>query len=369
MYDDYFVKYHGDIYIDRGGSSSRKLNRLLKKQRCKTPSIKVVNKFHSGVIEEYFDGTIYEFLNKARDNSKLRYLYFDDGALLGEGIEITYLGKNKLYFLDFGFLDWKFEIGDIVDLGTDKRYEVVFPIIFPFGDKPQLYSVANVFNLKFRDGMATPNLQYDLIDLETGYSPAESFSSHFNLVEKAKIWMINRYDNEEFYIGDKKFNDIVDLLLETNVQDGSIIKIIGLKTQCPVDENPIKEGNFFDLLSLSRFSKSRSIYYQFIDDKYVPLGEEFDYEFDKTEHKIAHIVADYGTIAGEYLIENNPVCTDRYQTIKLTDAADITSFPDVSTKEFSRYDNGQYEKVAELTVIFDDEGHYRISVVSDKYEN
>jgi len=176
MYDDYLVRYHGDIYIDRGGSSSRKLNRLLKKQRCKTPSIKVVNKFHSGVIEEYFDGTIYEFLNKARDNSKSRYLYFDNGVLLGESIEITYLGRDEMYFLDFGFLDWRFEIGDVVDLGMDKRYEVVFPIMFPFGDKPQLYSVANILNLKIGSGMSTPNLQYDLIDLETGYSPAESFS-------------------------------------------------------------------------------------------------------------------------------------------------------------------------------------------------
>lgn len=366
MYDDYLVRYHGDIYIDRGGSSSRKLNRLLKKQRCKTPSIKVVNKFHSGAIKDYFDGTIYEFLNKARDNSKSRYLYFDNGVLLGESIEITYLGRDEAYFLDFGFLDGRFEIGDIVEI-NNKKYEIVFPIIFPFGDKPQLYSVTNVFNLKIRERISTPNLQYDLIDLETGYSPAESFSSRFNLIEKAKIWMINRYDNEEFYIGDKKFDDIVDLLLETNVSDGSIIKVIGLKTECPVDENPIKEGNFFNLLSLSQFSKSRSIYYQFIDDKYIPLGEEFDYEFDKANHKVAHIIADYGTIAGEYLIENNPVCTDRYQNIKLTDTTNITSFPNVSTKEFSRYNNGQY-KAKEPVVLLDDE-HYRISVVSDKYKD
>lgn len=367
MYDDYLVRYHGDIYIDRGGSSNRKLNRLLKKQRCKTPSIKVVNKFHSGVIENYFDGTIYEFLNKARDNSKSRYLYFDNGVLLGESIEITYLGRDEMYFLDFGFLDERFEIGDIVEINNEKC-EIVFPMMFLFGDKPQLYSVANVFNLKIGVGMSTPNLQYDLISLKNGYSPAECFSKQYKLVEKAKIWMINRYDNEEFYIGGKKFDDIVDLLLETNVTDGSIIKIIGLKTQCQVDENPIKEGNFFSLLSLSQFSKSRSIYYQFIGDKYIPLGEEFDYEFDKTEHKVAHIIADYGTIAGECLIRNNPVCIDRYQTIKLIDTGAITSFPDVSTKEFSRYDNGQYKKQKEPVVLLND-GYYRISVASDKYKN
>lgn len=129
--------------------------------------VHILNKRHSGKIDDSFNGTVKEFLDLARENAKSRRILFNGDIVLSEEIDIEYHRPDS-YLLDYGYAyDEPWKTYDVVKDEDGVLYDILFTSRYPFNYDYKLYSPSSVLGLPISNisGLDT-EFRYEFIRLE-----------------------------------------------------------------------------------------------------------------------------------------------------------------------------------------------------------